>query len=274
MSHAPRRRSRRFPSALAVFAVLVYGFIMAPLIVIIASSFTSAGYVSFPPIGFSLRWYEEILGRPEFLESFQVSVVIAIVSAGGATLVGTSAALAVARYDFPGRALLATFFLSPLMLPTIVIGIALLIFVNGLGVPRTMWGLVVGHIVITVPFVIRLVGASLAGFDQSLERAAINLGASPWTAFRKITLPIIKSGVAAGAAFAAIVSFDDISVALFMSSPSATTLPVRIFTAVEQSYSPLVPAVSSVTIVLMLILLVLIERSMGLRTLYQIRTRQ
>jgi len=249
---------------LALWSAAVYAFVLAPIVVVLAASLTAAEYTSFPPRGLSLRWYREIPRHPEFLEAFRVSVVVALASAAMATVLGTPAALALVRYRFRGRAALGALFLSPLMLPTVILGIALLQFFTRLGITRTPLALVAGHLVITVPYVVRLVSASLAGLDPALERAAMNLGATPWQAFRRVTLPLVRPGMVAGAAFAAIVSFDDVSVALFLAGPRTVTLPVRIFTYIEQTFDPLVTAVCSVLIVLAAAAVLVIERSLGL----------
>jgi putative spermidine/putrescine transport system permease protein len=253
---------------LGVWTALVYAFVMAPIVVVLVSSLTAAEYTSFPPEGLSLRWYLEIPRNPEFVESFRVSLVVALVTGLLATPLGTLAALVLVRYQFGGRNALNAFFLSPLMLPAVILGIALLQFYTRVGITRTPFALVCGHLVITVPYVIRLVSASLAGFDRSLELAAMNLGATPWQAFRRVTLPLIRSGIAAGATFAVIVSFDDVSVALFLAGPHATTLPVRIFSYIEQTMDPLATAVCSVLIVLALGAVVIIERSIGLGRMF------
>ena len=141
-------------------------------------------------------------------------------------------------------------------------------FYTMVGITRTPLALVCGHLVITVPYVIRLVSASLAGFDRSLELAAMNLGASPWQAFRRVTVPLVRPGIVAGATFAVIVSFDDVSVALFLAGPHSTTLPVRIFSYIEQTMDPLATAVCSVLIVIALAAVIVIERSVGLGRMF------
>ena len=258
----------RRPSAVGVFSAAVYAFVMAPIAVVLVSSLTAAEYTSFPPHGVSLRWYLDIPKHPEFLESFRVSLIVAVITGALATVLGTLAALALVRYRFPGRDALNTFFLSPLMLPAVILGIALLQFYTMTGITRTPFSLIFGHLVITVPYVIRLVGASLAGYDRTLELAALNLGATPAQAFRRVTLPLIAPGVVAGGAFATIISFDDVSIALFLASPTAVTLPVQIFSYIEQTFDPLVTAVCSVLIVVTAAVIVLIERSIGLGRLF------
>jgi putative spermidine/putrescine transport system permease protein len=253
---------------LALWTALVYAFVLAPIAVVLLASLTAADYTSFPPVGLSLRWYLAIPRHPEFLEAFRVSAVVAVVTGALATALGTLAALALVRWRFRGRAALNAFFLSPLMLPAVILGIALLQFYTLVGITRTPFAIVCGHLVVTIPYVIRLVGASLAGFDRSLELAALNLGATPWQAFRRITMPIVRPGIVAGGTFAVIVSFDDVSVALFLAGPHSITLPVRIFTYIEQTFDPLATAVCSVLIVVALAAVVAIERSIGLGRMF------
>jgi len=260
--------SRRAPTLLGAWTTLVYAFVMAPIVVVLVSSLTAAEYTSFPPEGLSLRWYLAIPEHPEFVESFRISLIVALVTGAVATALGTLAALVLVRHRFRGRDALNAFFLSPLMLPAVVLGIALLQFYTLVGITRTPLALVFGHLIITVPYVIRLVSASLAGFDQTLELAAMNLGATPWQAFRRVTLPLVRPGVVAGATFAVIVSFDDVSVALFLAGPHSTTLPVRIFSYIEQTFDPLATAVCSVLIVIALVAVVVIERSIGLGRMF------
>jgi putative spermidine/putrescine transport system permease protein len=197
-----------------------------------------------------------------------VSAIVALVTGALATALGTLAALVLVRQQFTGRGALNAFFLSPLMVPAVVLGIALLQFYTRVGITRTPFALVCGHLIITVPYVIRLVSTSLAGFDRSLELAAMNLGATPWQAFRRVTLPLIRPGVTAGATFAVIVSFDDVSVSLFLAGPHSTTLPVRIFSYIEQTFDPLATAVCSVLIVIAAIGVLVIERSIGLGRMF------
>jgi putative spermidine/putrescine transport system permease protein len=255
-------------SVVGVWTALVYAFVMAPIVVVVLASFTAAEYTSFPPHGLSLRWYLEIADNPEFIESFRVSAVVAVITGILATVLGTLAALVLVRERFPGRDAVNAFFLSPLMLPAVILGIALLQFYTRVGITRTPFALVCGHLVITVPYVIRRVAASLDGFDRTLELAAMNLGATPWQAFRRVTLPLIRPGIVAGATFAVIVSFDDVSISLFLAGPHSTTLPVRIFSYIEQTFDPLATAVCSVLILVAAVGVVEIERSIGLEKMF------
>lgn len=202
------------------------------------------------------------------MNSLGVSLSVAVAAASGGLAVGTLAALALVRYRFLGRTLLNGFFLLPLLLPLLILGIALLQLFTWLGV-RKNWGtLVLGHLIVTTPYIIRLVGASLADFREELELAARNLGATPWQTFRWVTLPLIRPGLLAGAALAAVISFDDVNISLFLSSPTTVTLPVRIFGYLEQTFDPLVTAVSSPVIVISVLGVVVSERMVGLGRLF------
>ncbi|MBI2527353.1 MAG: ABC transporter permease [Candidatus Rokubacteria bacterium] len=253
------------PSLLSLFNGAVYAFLLAPIVLVLVASLTSAGYVSFPPVGLSLRWYAEIGRRHEFVDALMVSLTVAAAVSVVSTVLGVLAALGLVRYRFLGRDLLNALFLSPLMLPGIVIAVAVLQFYARAGVAATPLTLVLGHVIITTPYTVRLAAASLAGFDRSLERAARNLGASPLQTFRRITLPIIAPGVIAGAMFAFIVSFDDVNVALFLSSPQTTTLPVLMFSYSSQETSPILTSASAVLILVVAALVLVIDRLIGVR---------
>lgn len=256
---------------LALYTAVVCGFSIAPVAIIFLESLTSADYVSFPPVGFSLKWYLEIPRRSEFVASLLTSFAVAAGASVLSTVLGALAALALVRYRFRGRAVLQGFFLSPLSVPGIVLGIALLQFYANHGIPRTGLSLTAAHLVITTPYTIRLISVSLTGFDRNLELAARSLGAGSWTTFRLVTLPLIRPGILAGAVFAFVVSFDDLAVSLFLSSPGAMTLPVRVFTYIEQNYDPLITAVSSLLVLVAVAVVLVIERTVGLGRLFGVR---
>lgn len=253
---------------LRAFTYALVLVLMAPLLVLIAVSFTTAGYVAFPPQGFTLHWYWEALHKEEYIRSFVISILVAALTAGAATLVGTLVALAVVRYRFPGREAINAFFMSPLILPTIVIGIALLQFYNRIGIGSTVTSLVMGHVIITTPYVIRLVAASLTGIDRAVERAAQNLGAPPLRVFRRVTLPLIRPGLLAGAVFAFITSFDNVTVSVFLTSPKLVTLPIRIYSQMDQPVYPWLVAFCSMIIFLTALFIGAIERFLSVRNLF------
>jgi putative spermidine/putrescine transport system permease protein len=260
-----RTRIARLPSVLATFTALVCLFLAAPILVVLLSSLTAADYVSFPPVGVSLRWYAEVLQSDEFATSLLVSLQVATVVAILASVIGVLAGLAIVRFRFIGRDFLNALFLSPLVIPAIVLGAAILQLYARAGIASSLFSLILGHLLIAAPYAIRLACTSLSGFDRKLELAAQNLGASPLKAFFRVTLPIVFPGIAGGAAFAFIISFEDVNLALFLSSAQTVTLPVRIFTYMSQESSPVISAAGSLLTIIVLVLALLIDRLVGLR---------
>ncbi|WP_018132273.1 ABC transporter permease [Effusibacillus pohliae] len=246
----------------AVAAIsLVY--ILIPLIVTIPASFTSASYPSFPPHGFSLQWYAKLLERPEFVEAFWNSVKFAFLAAFFSVLLGTLGGIAIAKYDIPGKSYLVSLLTSPLTVPQLVLGIALLIYFTPMLLAGTPTGFLIAHIVICVPYVIRFVLTGLSGFDYTLERAAAILGASPITVFWRVTLPLIRPAILSGALFSFLTSFDNVTVSLFMVSSDMRTLPLEIFSNMQDAYSPIVASVSSVVILISVVLILILEKIHG-----------
>jgi putative spermidine/putrescine transport system permease protein len=249
---------------LAIFNALFLVFLLSPIVVVVLVAFTPEGWLRIPTTRFSLRWFRAIADHPEFIDAFRVSLLIAVTAAMIATGLGTLAALAMVRYRFPGRDLLGSFLLSPLMVPTVVTGVSLLYFFSRLGLGATLPGVIVAHVVVTVPYVVRTVSASLAGFDRTLERAAMNLGADRLRTFGLITLPLVAPGIAAGAIFAFIVSFDELTVTLFVTGPKLATLPIRIYNHITYITDPLVAAVSASIVFMTLGAVLLLDRLIGL----------
>lgn len=253
---------------LRVVTYALIALLMVPLAAIVATSFTTLSYVTFPPQGFTLRWYGEALGKQEFLGSFVLSLEIALVTALLATVLGAPVAVALVRYRFPGRDLVNAFFMSPLILPTVVIGIALLQFYNQIRIGSTAASLVLGHVIVTTPYAIRLIAASLTGLDPSIERAARNLGAPPLRAFRLATLPLIRPGLLAGAVFAFITSFDNVTISIFLATPRMVTLPVRIYNLWDQPMYPWLIAICALIILWTVIVIAVVERLVSVRGLF------
>jgi putative spermidine/putrescine transport system permease protein len=231
-------------------------------------AFTPEGYLSLPTNGFSLRWFRAIADYPEFVRAFRDSLWLAALSSTIAVLFAVPAALAVARYRFAGREAVLAFFMSPLMIPHVVLGIAFLRFFTTIGIGGTFVGLVLSHIVIVMPFALRLVLAASTGMDRAIEHAAISLGASPFTLFRRVTLPLILPGVVSGWVLAFITSFDEVTMTVFIASPSTTTLPVRMFLYIQDNIDPLVTSVSAALIFLTAIVMVVLDRLYGLDRLF------
>src|SRR3954471_11467522 len=228
---------------------LILLFLTAPIIVVVATAFTTTGYPVFPPQGFTLKWFERFLAMPEFTEAVRLSTLLALASTAIASVLGTFSALALARWHGRGHKAVAALMLSPILFPAIVLGLALLVFYSQIGLAGSFTGLIIAHSLITTPFVLRLVMASLSEFDPAVEEAARNLGAGWWRTFFQVTLPLIRPGVLAGAVFAFILSFDELVITLFLAGPGMATLPIRIYTFVEYSSTPMISAIATTLVV-------------------------
>jgi putative spermidine/putrescine transport system permease protein len=257
-------RRGRLGTALDVFSVGVYLFLLAPLVVVVLASFNSADFLSFPPRGFSLRWYRALWESEVWVDSFRLSLLVTAVVTPLSLAIGTLAAYALARYSFPGKGLVATLVMAPLVMPQIILGIALLNYFSALGLINSLTGLVVGHLIVTLPYTVRLVSISVHNLDPHLERAAQNLGATPLQTFWRVTLPLLRPGLVAGAIFAAIISFGELAVTLLIAGAKTTTLPLRIFNYTEYNFDPAINAVSTIFVVLALVLIVVLDRLIGL----------
>lgn len=239
-----------FGKSLTAFNVLVYAFLLAPLAVVTVASVGATDYLRFPPQGFTFRWFGEALASPVYWATFQVSIWVATVSGIGATLIGIAVAYALGRYRPPGRNVLGAFFLAPLIMPSLVLGVALLIFSSTVWAPPGIWRLVVGHVVITIPYIVRTILPVIEQLDPALEEAATDLGATPWTAVRTINLPLLFPAIVVSAGLAFLISFDELVLALFLAPPSAPTLPLQIYSNVQFGLDPTVGAVSVLLLLL------------------------
>jgi putative spermidine/putrescine transport system permease protein len=254
------------PLALLYHTLFVI-FVLAPILVVCVVAFTPEGYLSFPTRGPSLRWFKTIAQYPEFLRAFWTSVWLGALSSTLAILFSVPAALAIARYRFIGREAFSALFLSPLMIPHVVLGVAFLRLFTQVGLGGTFTGLVLAHIVVVLPFALRLTLSSATGLDRSIEQAAISLGASDWIVFRRVTLPLILPGLASGWALAFINSFDEVTMTVFIAAPGTETLPVRMFLYIQDNIDPLVTSVSACVIAITAVLLVLLDRFYSLERL-------
>jgi ABC-type spermidine/putrescine transport system permease subunit II len=256
----------RSPRFLWPFAIAVYALLLAPLVVVIAVSFGSTATFDFPPKGLSLRWYRAFFASETFVRAFfRVSQVIGLWTALVATVVGALAAIGLVRFRFRGRQAIETFFLSPLLVPHILLGAAVYLYLARLAWPTSSLTLLLGHVVIATPYVIRCVTAGLVGMDPRLEEAAMSLGASRVQAFVKVTLPLLRSSLVTGAVFAFIISFSDINLALFLAGPGAPSLPVHIFSQIQFEADPSIAAASALQIVIVGGLILLVQRLFRLR---------
>ena len=249
-----RRRGRRW--ALNGAAAIALAYILTPLTFVTWLAFFRQEIPSFPPEGYSLKWFAAILDQRKFVDGFVMSFQVGVLATLIGLALGVPAALAVSRHQFALRLPLANLLLMPLIVPGVVLGTAMYVFhvevenrldVDVLG---TFYALVSGHIVIVIPWVVRLVTASLAGVDRSIEEAAQNLGANALVTFWRITLPAIRPGIVAGALFGFVTSFGNLEMSLFLVGPGRTTLPIVILQYLEWKIDPTIAAVSVVQILL------------------------
>jgi putative spermidine/putrescine transport system permease protein len=275
---AQRRIGHRLYLALVV---LVYLFLLTPLVIVVWASFNSGEYLTFPPEGFSFRWYVKFFNSASFMGSLWFSLKLALLCTLCSTLLGTAVALYVVRFAGRWRDHLRLFIIMPLLLPEILTAIALLFFyynieavLSGIGLGlfsgafrHSFLGLLIGHVLITLPFVFLGISASLYNFDMSLEEAARSLGADRFTTFRRITLPLIKPGIIAGALLAFIISFDLFNISLLLKGVGVATLPIQLFDYVSWDFDPTAAAVSSVSIAITLVAILVTERLVGLHSL-------
>lgn len=248
-----------------------YLFLLAPMIVVMGSSLDGTeaySKVMFPPERLSLQWYERI--PASHYHALGLSLGLAASVSLGACLLGIPAALGVVRGSFPGKSLLLAFFRAPMQIPAVVTGVAFLkmyyLFgdATGLFLNATFAGLYLGHLFVAVPYVVGTVVSVLQRFNSRLEEAALSMGASPWRTFRRVTLPTIMPGVHAGALYAFMVSFADVPISMFLTAPGFVTYPVELFFGIETDFNPSVLASASLVIVFSLLLLLAVQRVIGL----------
>lgn len=254
--------------AMRAFVVLVYLFLLAPILMIVVMSFNAGAFLSFPIEGFSFKWYVAFFKNESFMKSLATSFAVASIATLCSLAIGIPAALYVVRHGGRAREWLSLALTAPLMLPEILTAIALLFFfyATGLGT-KTMIGLQLGHILVTLPFVFLNVAAALYNFDRSVEQAARGLGATPAIVFRRITLPLIKPGVIAGGLFAFIISFDLFNMSLLLKAIGSNTLPLALYDYLRWDFDPTAAAVASVSIIATFAIVALVDRFVGLRSL-------
>ncbi|MFD0051465.1 ABC transporter permease [Actinomycetes bacterium NPDC127524] len=239
-------------------------FLISPILVIILSAFSPTEYPTFPPQSLSVRWFTAVFQNSDWWDALRVSIILLLIVTPLTVLLGTAAAYGLGRLKFRGREAIQSLMLSPLMIPQVVLGIALLYEFTSLGIMNSLTGLVIGHMVVAFPYVVRVISVSVTGLDPKLESASMSLGAGRWTTFRRVTLPLIKPGIIAGTVFSVVESFGEVSVSLFVSSPGNITIPVRIFSYIDQTFDPSVNAISVLFIAVAVIALIIIDKTVGL----------
>ena len=259
-----RKRLRRI--ALSLATLVCFAVMLLPILFVGWLSFFSNEILSFPAEGYTLRWFRALWLQPQFADGFVTSMEVAVIAMLGGLALGIPASLALVRSNLRLRETLNTLLLSPLIVPNIVIGTALYLFFIDIEI-ATEWpingstvGLALGHVLITIPWTVRLIAANLIGVDRTIEEAAMNLGANRWRTLVRITLPLIRPGVVAAALFSFVVSFGNLELSLFLVGPGATTLPIAILQYLEWKIDPTIAAVSFVQIVVIVAAMVATNR--------------
>lgn len=249
-----------------IFVVLMYAFMLCPLILVVWLSFFKDAILFFPPSGYTLSWYTRAWQNPAFANGFIFSLQVGVLSAIIGVAMGVLAAMGIARYRFRGSQAVNTLLLSPLLIPGIVAGIAIYLFyltaenVLDQDIVGTFAGLIIAHVCLTIPWTVRLVSAGMSGLDPSIEEAARNLGASGRVAFMRITLPMLRPSIVAAALFSFVVSFENLELSLSLVGPGHTTLPIAIMQYLEFNLDPTIAAVASVQILLLGIIMLVTDR--------------
>lgn len=245
--------------------ILLYLFLLGPFVVIFIAAFGADSTLAFPPRGgFSLKWFVNVFNTSQFITSFWISLGIAVIATGIALVLGIPVAYALVNFRFPGQGVLETIFSSPVLVPGLVIGFAMLRFFVLLGDFDVLLGLLIGHIAILFPYSVRVVSASLRNLDPGIEEAAISLGASRLRGFFLVVLPNLRAGVAAAFILAFITSFNNVPVSLFLTGPGVTTLPISMLVYMEFYYDPTIAALSTLLILFSVALVQGAERLLGL----------
>jgi len=264
-SAASRRERRSFYLTFGLLGATAAFLLGAPTVIVLITSFTSGYTLKFPPAGYSVRWYVALLeNSPEIIAAAWISLKIAVASTAIGVLLAVAAALSLARQRAMWARILDAMFMSPLMLPLLAIGLALLVMFSRLGIELSMMTLVIGHVVITAPYILRTTIANYVQLDPVLIDSARALGARPWFAFRTVTLPLITPGIAAGAFIAFMASFDNVAISLFLSDARSQVLPIKLWNIIESSLDVRAAAASGVLILGTIVLALVMERVAGL----------
>jgi len=252
-------REHRPPGrALTLYAILAYAYLYLPVVILVLFSFNQSKY-GVRWTGVTLQWYRDLFADRYIRQAVTNTLIVATVATLIATVIGTAAALGLHRYRFPGRGASEAVLYLPVVIPEVVMGIAMLAFFALLGVDRGLPTVIIGHVAFSVPFVTLTVRTRLHGFDRRIEEAAMDLGATTWVTFRRVTLPLIMPGVLAGALLAFTLSLDDYIITLFTAGPGSTTLPLRVYSMLRQAVTPKVNALSTLWIAIVFVLLLAVQ---------------
>jgi putative spermidine/putrescine transport system permease protein len=254
---------------LRVAVALIYAFILAPIVVVLVASVSKTPFLTFPPAGFTLQWFQQIVTLGQFTDALRFSVTVGILATALSMILGLWIALALTRVEIPGRPALQSFFLSPIILPELALAIGLLQYFSRLGFIRGTLAVVIAHSVICTPYVIRTLLAASARLERSLEESALSLGARPWRALFDITLPLLRPGLISGGIMAFIISFDNVTISLFLAAPGNITLPALLYNqAAESGLNTTLAAVCALLVLCMFGVMLLVERVIGLEQFF------
>ncbi|MHC9234528.1 ABC transporter permease [Pseudooceanicola sp. 502str34] len=255
---------QRIHPLLVAFAVLVFFFLLGPLVIILGSAVSDTSYLTFPPQGLTLRWFTNIFEISAFVRTMKTSFLLAVGGTALSMAIGIPAAYALARFRFQLPAFLGNIYVLPILIPEIVLGFSLMKTVAiGADVP-IMLALLLGHALIVLPYCVRVVGASLNSFDFSIEEAAVSLGCPRWKAFFTVVLPNVRAGIIAGFILAFITSLNDVSVSIFLTGPGVSTLPIQLLAHMEQFFDPTIASVSVLLMGVTVAVMAIVERTLGL----------
>lgn len=249
---------------LTFFVCLVYIFLFAPLVIIAMTSIGTESYIAFPPKGFSLEWFMNIFKSRTFMNTMGISFFISITATLAALVIGMPAAYGLSRLNFKGKGILKSFFFSPLIIPGIVVGFSLFQFLTVKLNLSIYMSLFIGHTLVIIPYIIRVVGSSLEVFDYSIEEAAMSLGCTKVSTFFKVVMPNITSGIIAAFMLAFINSFNNVPVSIFLTGPGVSTLPITMMNYVEYNYDPTVSALSVLLMLITIGIMFIVEKTLGL----------
>jgi putative spermidine/putrescine transport system permease protein len=248
----------------SIVAVLFFGFLLAPLVILVAVSFNPVAMV-FPPEGFTLKWYATMFDKPEFVRSALVSVVLGVLTAVLSTGLGVLASFGIQRMKNRARkAAITTLLTAPLFIPAVIVALALFQIIFMLGIVNNIAVLLAAHVVVTMPYPVRNVMAQLEGFDSRLEEAALTVGATPTQALRLVTLPLLKASIIPSLIITFVLSWNNYTVSVFLASKDWITLPLQLRAYLQYEYEPFVAAMSTVLILISIVLLIVLDRTVGM----------
>lgn len=250
---------RIWAGGLRLYLGLVLAFLYLPIAVMALMAFNQSALYELP-IVFDTVWFRSLAGNDRLLTASYNSIALALANTIVATTLGTMAALAFARYSFRGKALLQLLLFPPITIPWLIIGTSMLVLFFWVGIQRGLFAMLLGHVALSLPYVIVVVGARLRGTATTLEEAAATLGATPWQTFWRVTAPVMAPGVVAAALFAFAVSFDQFVISYFLAPPGVSTLPVEIYSAIRKGFTPEINAISTIIILISMGIMLAIAR--------------